>query len=80
MYGKSIRYCGYAPRFDEVVIHGDLEQLKFAAYLCDGDTVKAIATMNYDPLAVQYAALIRQGRELSKSQIKNDPSSWTQLL
>ena len=79
MYGKSIRYCGYAPRFDDVVIHGDLEQLKFVAYLCDNDAVKAIVTMNYDPLAVQYAALIRQGKELLKSQITGD-NSWTRIL
>ena len=29
MFGKSVRYCGYASDFDDVVIHGDLAELKF---------------------------------------------------
>lgn len=80
MFGKSIRYCGYAPKFDDVIIHGDLDNLKFAAFLCQGDTVRAIVTLNFDPLAIQFSALLRERKKLSKIDVVNDPKSWTTML
>lgn len=80
MFGKSVRYCGYAPNFDDVVIHGDLENLKFAGFLCESDTVRAIVTMNYDPLTVQFSALTNQGKILLKNDIIDNPNGWTHLL
>jgi len=78
MFGKSIRYCGYASEFDDVVIHGNLDELKFAAFLCEKDLVKAVITLNFDPLTIEYAALIGQrGKRLTKQEIINDPKSWT---
>jgi hypothetical protein len=80
MFGKSVRYCGYAPQFDDVVIHGDLDDLKFVAFLCEQEIVLAIVTLNYDPLAIQFAALLREGMKLLKQDISKDPSSWTARL
>lgn len=80
MFGKSIRFCGYAPTFDDVVIHGDLEALKFAGFLCVSDTVQAVVTMNFDPLTVQFSALIGQGKKLMKADVISDPKNWTKLL
>lgn len=80
MFGKSVRYCGYAPDFDDVIVHGDIDNLKFAAFLCEKETVLAVVTMNYDPLAIQFAALLRQQKILLKSDVINDPQSWTTIL
>ncbi|XP_046442714.1 apoptosis-inducing factor 3-like isoform X2 [Daphnia pulex] len=80
MFGKSVRYCGYAPQFDDVVIHGDLENLKFVAFLCEQENVLAIVTLNYDPLAIQFAALLREGKTLLKQDISEDPKGWTTKL
>ncbi len=80
MFGKSIRCSGYAPQFDDVIIHGDLENLKFAAFLCYLDTVQAVVTMNFDPLAIQFSALIRQGKQLPKMEVASDPKAWTNML
>lgn len=80
MFGKSIRYCGYTHSLDDIVIHGDLDKLHFAAFYCFEDVVQAVVTMNYDPLAVQYAALLGQGQKLLKQDIVNDARSWTSML
>ena len=80
MFGKSIRYCGYAPNFDDVIIHGDLDNLKFAAFLCEGDVVQAVVTMNFDPLTIQFSELMRQGKILSKLDIISSPQDWTRVL
>ena len=31
-FGKSIRYTGFGLGYDDIVIHGDLDELKFIAY------------------------------------------------
>lgn len=80
MFGKSVRYCGYAPDFDDIIIHGDLEHLKFAAFVCQEETVQAVITLNFDPVAIQFAALLRQGKTLSKLDVSSDPTSWTTKL
>ncbi len=80
MFGKSVRYCGYAPQFDDVVIHGDLDNLKFVAFICEQEIVQAVITLNFDPVAIQFAALLREGRKLSKCDVSNDPKSWTAKL
>ena len=76
MYGKSVRYCGDSTSLDDIVIHGDVDKLQFAAFYCKNNIVEAVATMNFDPLAVQFAALLGQGRTLSKEDIASDPRSW----
>jgi hypothetical protein len=80
MFGKSVRYCGYAPQFDDVVIHGDVDDLKFVAFLCEQEVVLAIITLNYDPLAIQFAAFLREGKKLLKQDIFKDPKGWTTKL
>lgn len=80
MFGKSVRYCGYAPTFEDVIIHGDLENLKFAAFLCEGDIVQAVITLNFDPVAVQFGALLKQGKKLTKLEVSSDPKSWATKL
>ncbi|KAG8454748.1 hypothetical protein GDO86_001102 [Hymenochirus boettgeri] len=32
MFGKSVRYAGNGEGFDDVIIQGDLEELKFVAF------------------------------------------------
>lgn len=80
MFGKSIRYCGHASNFDDVVIHGDLENLQFAGFICEKDQVKAVVTLGYDPLAVQFSAMLRERKSLNKIDIVDDPTSWTKML
>ena len=80
MFGKSIRYCGYTRSLDDIVLHGDLDKLQFAAFYCCEGVVQAVVTMNYDPLAVQYAALLGQGQQLLKQDIVNDARSWISML
>lgn len=80
MFGKSVRYCGYAPQFDDVVIHGDLDNLKFVAFICEQEKVQAVITLNFDPVAIQFAALLREGRKLSKFDVSDNPTSWTAKL
>jgi len=80
MFGKSIRYCGHCSNFDDIIIHGNLDDLKFAAFICKGEQVKAVATLNFDPLAIQFAALLGQGKQLLKQDVLDDPKNWIKQL
>ncbi|TRY63900.1 hypothetical protein TCAL_00834 [Tigriopus californicus] len=71
-YGKSIRYAGFSPDYDDIVFDGRPEDGKFAAYYCKGDRVDAIATLMRDPLAAEFADLLRAGQTLKKDQVLTD--------
>ncbi|KDR21037.1 Apoptosis-inducing factor 3, partial [Zootermopsis nevadensis] len=53
LFGKGVRFAGYAPKYDEVVIGGSVEELKFVAHYIVGDRVAAVATIGSDPVAAK---------------------------
>lgn len=72
--GAQLRYCGNASPsvggFDDLVLHGDLEQSKFIAYYTKGEIVVAAASMGMDPAVMQSAELMRLGKMPSKSMLE----------
>jgi hypothetical protein len=40
-YGKSIRYCGHALQYDNIVVEGSMDDLKFLAFYVKNDVVLA---------------------------------------
>lgn len=53
-----------------MIIQGDVEGLKFAAFYTKGEEVLAVATMGKDPVATKVAELLRLGRMPTASEIK----------
>lgn len=41
--GQQLRYCGVGAGFDDVIIDGNLDELKFVAYYVKQDKVIAVA-------------------------------------
>lgn len=72
--GAQLRYCGNSSPsvggWDDLVLHGDLEQSKFIAYYTRGDTVVAAASMGMDPAVMQASELMRLGKMPSKSMLE----------
>lgn len=82
LFGKGFRYSGYGS-YDDVVIEGDLENLKFVAYFInDQDKVVAVASCGRDPIVSQFAELQSQGKMLQRKDVENtsDPTAWTKML
>ncbi|XP_039627083.1 apoptosis-inducing factor 3 isoform X2 [Polypterus senegalus] len=75
MFGKSIRYAGHGEGFDDVIIQGDLDELKFVAFYTKSDEVIAVASMNYDPIVSKVAEVFRSGRAIKK----RDVEAWTEI-
>ncbi|XP_032953422.1 apoptosis-inducing factor 3 isoform X2 [Rhinolophus ferrumequinum] len=76
MFGKSLRYAGYGEGFDDVIIQGDLEELKFVAFYTKGDEVIAVASMNYDPIVSKVAEVLAAGRAIRKREVETGDMSW----
>jgi hypothetical protein len=70
-------FLGYAPKFDEVVIAGSVEDLNFVAHYIVGDRVAAVATVGGDAVAAKFAELISTGKQLLKSDLQPDALAWT---
>ncbi|KAG9243722.1 hypothetical protein BJ878DRAFT_107431 [Calycina marina] len=69
--GQQLRYCGNTVNgYDDVVVKGEPENAKFAAYYTKGETVVAVATMATDPIMSQAASLMLKGNMPSKSELE----------
>ena len=61
--GSQLRYCGNTPNgWDDLVIQGDPDNGKFAAFFGKGDTTVAVASMMMDPVMSVSAELMRRGK------------------
>ncbi|XP_036454353.1 apoptosis-inducing factor 3 isoform X2 [Colossoma macropomum] len=76
MFGKSIRYAGYGDGFDDVVIQGDLDELKFVAFYTKSEEVIAVASMNYDPIVSRVAEVFGSGKTIKKRDVETGDMSW----
>ncbi|KAM4050852.1 apoptosis-inducing factor 3 isoform 3-T4 [Anomaloglossus baeobatrachus] len=76
MFGKSIRYAGNGEGFDDVIIQGDIEELKFVAFYTRNDEVIAVASMNYDPIVSKVAEVMASGKSIRKRDVETGDISW----
>lgn len=69
--GQQLRYCGNTMNgWDDVILTGDPDNYKFAAFYTLGDTVVASASMNMDPLNSKCAELMRRGNMPTKTELE----------
>ncbi|XP_078485676.1 apoptosis-inducing factor 3-like isoform X1 [Ciona intestinalis] len=70
-YGRSLRFAGCASGHDDVIIRGDLDDLKFAAYYVKNDVIVGMATMSMDPLVAEFANKLSKGDVVLKQDIQH---------
>lgn len=71
--GQQLRYCGNTVAsngYDDLILKGEPENAKFAAYYAKGETIVAVATMGMDPIMVKAAELMRRGNMPKKAEIE----------
>ncbi|XP_003386312.1 PREDICTED: apoptosis-inducing factor 3-like [Amphimedon queenslandica] len=79
LFGKSLRYCGFALSWDEIIYNGNPEELKFAAYFVKDDKVMAVCSLAMDPVVSTSAELMYQGKMPTGSQLRDNPDLQTHL-
>jgi NADPH-dependent 2,4-dienoyl-CoA reductase/sulfur reductase-like enzyme len=68
-YGKSVRYCGHALKYDNIIIDGELDKLEFVAYFCSEGAVLAVASLGRDPVVSTCAELMNTDEMLTEKQL-----------
>ncbi|XP_053329599.1 apoptosis-inducing factor 3 isoform X2 [Spea bombifrons] len=76
MFGKSIRFAGHGEGFDDVIIQGDIEELKFVAFYTRNEEVIAVASINYDPIVSKVAEVMASGKTIRKRDVETGDISW----
>jgi len=73
-YGKSLRYCGHALSYEEVVIDEGEKSVvtnpQFLAYYIHEGKVLAACSMNRDPVVAQVSELMNAGIPITVEEIK----------
>ncbi|KAL8834941.1 MAG: hypothetical protein Q9170_003518 [Blastenia crenularia] len=73
--GSQLRYCGNTLNgWDELVLQGQPDEAKFAAFYGKGDTVVAVASMQMDPVMSKSAELMRRGNMPSLNELRKGRS------
>lgn len=80
IFGKSLRYTGYGVGYNDIIVHGDPEELKFVAYYTMDERVIAVASLNFDPIVSQAAEYFKAGKTLTKEEVKESPDAWVSKL
>ncbi|KAG8961514.1 hypothetical protein FRC03_005312 [Tulasnella sp. 419] len=68
--GQQLRYCGLGAGFDDVLIKGNPDEMKFAAFYFKEGKVIAVASMQSDPLNSKCAELLRLGLMPSAEELR----------
>lgn len=69
--GSQLRYCGNTPHgFDDLVLQGEPDEGKFAAFYGKEGTVVAVASMQMDPVMSYSVELMLRGRMPALSELR----------
>ncbi|XP_032902290.1 apoptosis-inducing factor 3-like [Amblyraja radiata] len=80
MSKNSLRYAGYGAGSEEVIIHGNLDELTFVAFYIKGNNVIAACSMNSDPVVSQVAEVLSLGKTISKEEASRADMPWTKKI
>jgi NADPH-dependent 2,4-dienoyl-CoA reductase/sulfur reductase-like enzyme/nitrite reductase/ring-hydroxylating ferredoxin subunit len=69
-YGSSLRYIGYAPKFDQVVFRGDVSDKTFLAGIYVGGTLRAAASVGRARELIRLGQLLEAGKSVNPDQLK----------
>ncbi|KAF8150754.1 flavoprotein [Crassisporium funariophilum] len=69
--GTQLRYCGLGAKYEDVIIKGDPNEMKFIAYYVKGGKIVAVASMQNDPVVSKASELLRLGLMPSPEEVKD---------
>ena len=71
--GKSVRYCGHAATWDDIIIEGNPQEYNFVAHFVKAGKVVAVAAMTPEPTVAKAAELLYSGKMYTPEEIRNTP-------
>jgi len=81
IFGKSVRYCGHAPHFDDIIFHQDKQDpYKFVAYYVEKRKIVAVSAMTAEPVVSAAAELMRIGKMPTVDEVQSPDFNLVALL
>jgi NADPH-dependent 2,4-dienoyl-CoA reductase/sulfur reductase-like enzyme len=78
-YGSSLRYLGYAPRFDRVVFRGSVADKFFLAGFYEKGKLAAAASVGKARELIRLGQLLEAGKSVSPEQLENQDFDFLSL-
>ena len=75
-FGMKLRYSGHAPEWDEIIVHGDLQNARFLAYFVVDNCVRAVVGSGRDAEQAAVEECLRLDRMPSMERIRTDSVDW----
>jgi NADPH-dependent 2,4-dienoyl-CoA reductase/sulfur reductase-like enzyme/nitrite reductase/ring-hydroxylating ferredoxin subunit len=72
--GQQLRYCGSGFGYDDVIIKGNPDDMKFVAYYVKEGKVIAVSSMQNDPVVSKASELLRLGTMPSPDELRSGKS------
>jgi NADPH-dependent 2,4-dienoyl-CoA reductase/sulfur reductase-like enzyme len=69
--GQQLRYCGIGVGYDDIIIKGNPDEMKFIAYYVKEGKVVAVSSMQNDPVVSKASELLRVGGMPSPDELRN---------
>ncbi|GLB40497.1 putative rieske [2Fe-2S] domain containing protein [Lyophyllum shimeji] len=68
--GQQLRYCGVGHQYDDIVVKGNPDEMKFVTYYGKEGKVVAVASMQNDPVVSRASELLRLGLMPSLGELR----------
>jgi len=75
--GQQLRYCGIGEGFDDIIIQGSPDEMKFVSYYIKENKIVAVASMQKDPVVTRCAELLRLGLMPTPDEIRGGKDPLT---
>jgi len=79
-FSMNLHYVGHADRWEEVVIHGDLEAGEFMAFYVESNQILAVLANGYTQELIAIAELMRLGELPAAEVLQSAPVDWVARL
>lgn len=78
-HGKNIRYVGHTKDYDEIIYHGNVEEMEFIAFYVKGRAIEAVLGMNKDADLAAIELLMQHKRMPEATLLGDQEVSWPDL-
>jgi hypothetical protein len=79
-FAMNLHYVGHAERWNDVIIHGDLESGEFMAFYVELGQILAVLANGYTQELIAIAELMRLGELPTADILTNEPVDWVAQL
>ncbi|WP_017300919.1 FAD-dependent oxidoreductase [Nodosilinea nodulosa] len=79
-FSINLHYVGHADRWDDTIVHGDLEAGDFLVFYVESDQILAVLANGFAAELLAISELMRLGEMPPASTLSTQPANWVAML